>query len=199
MGVSTDTGSAGIDINAVIEGGPSFMQRLAQLAEAKKEHDKALEELNLGKSAIVASNEAARLLAQAKETYTTEMAAFEAEVTRIQSEVNTWSEATKAEATTRLYAAQQALDEAKSKQEAADVANKAAQITLKKAQTDAGSLVSDAQAKADEIVADAVKQENNILAAANASKTKADALVAEMAALKAKYEEAARALKGALT
>jgi chromosome segregation ATPase len=198
MGVSADTGSPNLDIDLVANGGPQFIARLSQLAAAKKEHDEALKALDLGRSAVQANDEAYRRLAEAKEIYAQKTAEADKEIAKIHADVNAWAEKTKTDYTARLTEAQQALDEAKSKQEAADSAHAAARAVFYKADKDAQSIVNDAMAKADEIRADAVKQQTKILADAHKEKAKADALVAEMAALKAKYEEAARALRGAL-
>lgn len=198
MSVSTEAGSAGIDINTVIEGGPSFMERLTKLAAAKKEHDAALKDLDLGRSAVQANDEAYRRLAEANEIYDKKVTEADKEINKVRDEVNAWAEKTKADYTARLYAAQQTLDEAKTMHESAQAANSSAQLILKQAQSRVDTLVNDATAKAEDILATANKKADKMLADAAKAKSNADDLVAEMAALKARYEDAARALKGAL-
>jgi FtsZ-interacting cell division protein ZipA len=195
MSVSAGTGSANLDIDLVANGGPGFMDRLAKLAAAKKEHDQALKDLDLGRSAVQANDEAYRRLAEAEEIYAKKTIEADKDIAKVREEVNAWAEKTKADYTARLYAAQQAVDEAKAKQEAADAANVSAQATLKRAQAEAESMVADAKAQADELISDADKQAAKILAAANKEKAKVDASAAEMAIIKSKYEEAAKALR----
>jgi hypothetical protein len=65
-GVSIDTSGppeADLYMRLAVEGGSNFMKRLQALADAKAAHDEALAELNLGKSAKTALDDA-----QAKQT-----------------------------------------------------------------------------------------------------------------------------------
>jgi hypothetical protein len=67
-GVSIDTGApaeADLYMRAAVEGGSNFMRRLQAFADAKAAHDEALAELNLGKAAKAALDDAQAKQAEA--------------------------------------------------------------------------------------------------------------------------------------
>jgi hypothetical protein len=64
------TGTAGIikenSLDLAVKGGPKFMARLEQLADATDKHDAAFEKLGIGQSALAAFNNAQQKLAEAE-------------------------------------------------------------------------------------------------------------------------------------
>jgi hypothetical protein len=65
-GVSITEGGAGLDVAAVLKGGPEFMQRLQQWQDAKSEHDRAYERLGIGTNAAEQMDLAGRMVGDAK-------------------------------------------------------------------------------------------------------------------------------------
>jgi cell division septum initiation protein DivIVA len=65
VGLPQHRNGSGVDVDAILSGGPEFFSRLDQFARAKGEHDKALNELQLGKSAAEAYAHAAGLRREA--------------------------------------------------------------------------------------------------------------------------------------
>lgn len=184
MGVSTDN----TDIAMLVEGGAGFAQRLAELSAAKDGFDKALQDLNLGKAAVAAHDEAGRVLAEAKAKRDADLAALDAEVANARSGVALWVEQTKAEAAATLTQARDALADAKAQQDIANAARDAAQKALTEAKATAEALVKDAQAAADAKIAKANAAADDILARANETDKKARQALAEAEASKAKYD-----------
>jgi cell division septum initiation protein DivIVA len=57
------------DLSAVIAGGDEFTKRLRQLAELKREHNEALDNLNLGRNVVAAHKEAEKHHKHAKDAH----------------------------------------------------------------------------------------------------------------------------------
>jgi hypothetical protein len=191
MGVSADNS----DLALLVSGGEGFAQRIAELSAAKASFDKALSDLNLGKAAVAANDEAGRVLSAAKAKRDADMAALDEEVSNARSGLNIWVDETKAATMASLNDAQAALADAKAQQEAAALANKTAQGLLDKAKSDAASLVKDAQSQASDIIDKAKDQAADILKSADKTSAAAQDALDDALASKAKYDNALSAIE----
>src|SRR5678816_926674 len=86
----------GGDLSLIIDGGPTFTQRLAELSQATQTYKKALADLDLGRSAQEANDQAGRRLADAQEQANALLAATNDEIAKARETVNAWAEETKA-------------------------------------------------------------------------------------------------------
>lgn len=192
MGVS---GSSDLDL--IINGGEAFVNRLAELRAATEAYTKSLNDLNLGKAAVAARDEAGRALSEANSQREIAMAALDKEITQARESLNAWVEETRAKTLAANNEKNQALAEARTKQEAASAANDAAQKILVKAKAEAVTLVKDANAEAADIVDRATKEAASILAKARATEYAASKALADAEAAKAKYDTAMDRIKSA--
>lgn len=190
MGVS---GSGDFDL--IINGGEPFINRLAELRSATEAYTKALSDLNLGKEAVAARDEAGRALSEAKSQREAAMAALEKEVTQAKESLNTWVEETKAKTMAAYDEANRLVADAKANQEAAVAAKEASMKTLSDAKVEAASLVQDTRAAVDDLLTRA-----NIEAAAIVSKAKdldeaARKALVDAEAAKIRYDTAMEQIK----
>lgn len=153
MSVSTEAVSP--DLGALIAGGDAFIKRIAELKDAKEAYEKALANLNLGKSAQEAYVEASKTLEVAKKKRDDDLAALDKEVTEARKNLTTWSEQTKAEVMALNYAATQANADAKVALESAASVRESASKVLAVAEAKSATLLAQAQSHADQIVAEA--------------------------------------------
>lgn len=195
MGVSSDN----TDIALLVNGGAGFAQRLAELSAAKDGFDKALSDLNLGKAAVAAHDEAGRVLSEAKAKRDTDLAALDEEVARARDGLTLWVEQTKADAAATLIEARTSLADAKAQQEMAVLAKESAQKTLVEARAEAASLVKDAKTQAADILAKATSSAAEATDEANKLEAAARTALSEAQASKAKYDAAMERIKSAAT
>lgn len=194
MGVS---GSGDLDL--IINGGEAFVTRLAELRAATEAYTKSLNDLNLGKEALAARDEAYRALAEANEQRATAMAALEKEISQARESLNNWVEETKTKTTAAYNEANQILAEAKNRQEAAVSAKEASIKTLADARAEAATLVKDAEAKATEIISNAEYKAKDILSVATMKSDEAKSALASANQAKAKYDAAMDSIKNAVS
>jgi len=180
-----------IDMKAIINGGPEFIDRLTKLQDATAKHQTALADLNLGKAAAVAHVEASRHLDSTREKCAALLDDANKQADDIKTRLASHEAAAKAATNDALNAAYMAKAEAEAlKAGAADAHRKA--IEVRDAATAAHQKVmAAADTKAAQTVADAQKAADALLARA---KTHHDAAVADRndaAALKAKWNDKA--------
>jgi hypothetical protein len=185
MGLSAGSGlsvggNENADMTAIVNGGEPFLNRLKQYQDAVSQYNKAYADMNLGKSAVAANNEAARLLGATKEKCDALIAEANKTADDIKTRLASHEDNIKAATNNALNAAFTTKAEAEAKLAAADDAHKRAL-----------SIAADASAKVDALVAEAQKKAEAIKAEAlvYATGTKAQA-TALMAAAQAKMTEA---------
>lgn len=201
MGVST--GGQDLDLNAVVAGGAEFLQRVATIKAEKDAAEQALNNLNLGISAVEANKKAQAILAEATAKRDADMAALSAELKDARDSLSKWSDQVREEAASLRQEASDANEKAKTC-EAAAVADRAqARKELNDAGSSSDQIISDARAEAQKIVKDA--QDSAIKLTKDASDLKAglsqalaDAKAAE-AKFKAKLQILNNATSAALT
>lgn len=196
MGVST--GSDNADLSIAMDGGPGFIQRLEELRTTTANFQKALADLNLGKAAQDAMNDASSRLAVAKEQIATDRAAFDNEVSKARSDLTQWVEGIRAATLADRNAASDALAAATDRQDRAQKALDDAQATLRKATEDAAKMVADARDQATQIVADAEAEADNLKADAEKLKKDLRAALDAANASKAKYDAALAKIQAAI-
>jgi hypothetical protein len=130
-GVSITSGAP--DLDAIIAGGADFMARMQSFKEARDAAQQSLADLNLGKDARAAHDEAQRVLGEAKAKRDADLSALLVEITNTRASVKDWEKQTRGAAMATREQADALLVEAQHKHEVA-------------AQT-----LADAQTKADEI------------------------------------------------
>lgn len=194
MGVSVDNG----DLNAIIDGGEAFIKRLADMQASKAALDAAVAELNLGKAARDAHNEAARILGEAKNKRDADMAALAKEVDDARSAVYAWSESMKSQAQANVDASNVTLAQAKASHEAAEALRQEAQAAATTAQDKAAKILSDASAQASALVDAAQAKADDLLKQASDAQARAMQDRADAMALKEKYEAMVNKIQGAL-
>jgi hypothetical protein len=119
-GVSITEGGSGLDVAAVLAGGPEFMARLQAWKDAKDAHDAALADLNLGKGARAALDEASRTLDAAKAQAEAIQAEALDKATKTQKQLNEFVAQVQGEQTRAMESAQSKEREASQKLAAAD-------------------------------------------------------------------------------
>jgi hypothetical protein len=117
-GVSITSGP-GIDIDAVVSGGPEFIQRMSDFKSAKEAFEKSLADLALGKQAREALDEASRIRDQAKAERDVEMDKLLKHVAAIKADTNDWASKTRGEALATREEAQAQLKAAEAKHQEA--------------------------------------------------------------------------------
>jgi hypothetical protein len=105
MGMSIDQGS-NVDLQAILAGGADFMDRLERFNSAKQAADAAVANLNLGKAALEARDEASRQLDAAKEEAAAIKQQAVANATAAQKQLNDFVAATMAEQNRAMQSAQ---------------------------------------------------------------------------------------------
>lgn len=105
MGRGLSLGGSDLDMEAVVNGGPEFIQRLAELQAATKQHNDAYAQLNLGKDAVKAKNEAGRLLSASKEKHDALIAAANQHAEDVRERINSHELSVKAATNEALNAA----------------------------------------------------------------------------------------------
>lgn len=196
MGVSADTGN--IDLNLVVGGGDGFVSRLTELRSATDNYNKALSDLNLGKSAVAANDEAGRVLSAAKAKSVADLAALDDELAKARNSLNAWVEQTKVTTMAAYDAANQTLADAKSQQDAANTANMTAQAAVKDAKAQADTIIKDARAEADRIIADGNATAAIIVAEARRTQQEANDALAMAEASRQRYDKAVARMKEAM-
>ncbi len=198
MGSGLSAGSD-IDMQALINGGPQFTDRLAKLQAEATKADNALKDLNLGKSAAQAHTDHHRLLATTKEKCDADIAASNKYAEDSKARIDSHEAATKAATNDALNAAFLDKTEAAALRGAAFDVHKQAITTRadaekKMADADAyhKATLSDADAQKAKLIADAQK-----IADQHISDAKSDR--SEAAVLKAELEDKLAKLKSFLT
>lgn len=148
MGVSSDTGNS--DVSLAMAGGSGFVQRVQEITSATDMLQKALADLQLGREAKAAYDDAQAKLAEANDTLEKAKASFTsmasdariradaavsegesrrlaalAEANQTRQEAQNWADNVKAEAANAQLQAQAIMEEAQKR--AADAADKAAE------------------------------------------------------------------------
>ncbi len=185
------------DLSLIINGGPAYTQRLAELSAATQSYNKALKDLDLGRSAQEANDQAGRRLASAQEQAEELLATANTEIAKARATLVAWTEETQIKTQAALEEAHQTLNDAKAKQEAAVAAGEAVAKTLNDAKAEAASLVNDAKAEAADLIGKAEKEAASISAKAKSTETAANKALADAQASKDKYDKAMDRIKSA--
>ena len=116
-GVSITSGAP--DFDAIVAGGDAFMKRMQDFKDAKDGAAAALADLQLGKDAKAAHDEAARVLTEAKNKRDADLAALLVEITNTRQEVKNWERDTRGAAMATREEADRLLAEAQRKHDVA--------------------------------------------------------------------------------
>src|SRR6266480_6295546 len=119
--------SNNVDLDAILNGGEAFMQRLADFKTREAAAAKPLADLNLGQGAREALDAATRLKGEAQIMRDADMATLSVELADARARVEQWSAMT-------MQSAQDALDRATAAEQAANVKLKAAEESAYAAQ-----------------------------------------------------------------
>lgn len=142
MGVSTDINP---DLAALFSDPQGFTSRLQQLKEAQESFDRSLADLNLGKAAKVAYDEAIAIRDEAARHRDVESEKLQADMKASYETLQKWSESTKAAATAKAEAAQKMIEDAVAKHEQASSELDRANAVLTEASAAAKRILSDAK------------------------------------------------------
>lgn len=194
----TLSADGGLDLNAIVNGGEAFVKRLSDFQAAAANYKKALDDLNLGKAARDAYDEAGRVLASAKEKRDADMAQLANDIQTAHAALTAWSDQTRTDAQAISDAATAKLAEADAKLACAVAAHASASTIISTAQGHAGDLVSDATAQAATIVGDARNAAALATADADQRLKEAGVQLTEATAQKAKYTTALDRLQGVI-
>jgi polyribonucleotide nucleotidyltransferase len=153
------TGTAGVikenSLDLAVKGGPKFMERLEQLADASDRHEQTLAQLEIGQSAVAAFNEAQCKLAEA-EHKVAEADALRNQAAKTLNEAQTEAKANaKAQAVEadQMVAKQRQVDKHLKQAEAREQAAIEAIAKAERAQADATRLREDLQGRTDSLLA----------------------------------------------
>jgi hypothetical protein len=155
------TGTSGLagaqqpDLALVAKGGPKFMVRLQQLADATDRHDAAFAKLEIGENALAAFNQAQHKLAEAEHKLA-EADALRAQAAKTLSEAQANAKANaKAQAVEadKIVALQRQVEKHLKQAEAREQAATEAIAKAERAQADATRLREDLQGKTDSLLA----------------------------------------------
>lgn len=152
MGVSTDVNP---DLAALFSDSEGFSSRLQQLKSAQASYEQALAELNLGKAAKAAFDEAIATRDQAARQRDAEMEKLQAEMKSSYETLQRWSDSTKAAATAKADAAQKLIEEALRKDAEVSIVLEQASKTLADAQAKASKLINDATSESERLMSEA--------------------------------------------
>jgi hypothetical protein len=130
-GVSITSGSP--DIDMIVSGGQDLLNRMQAFKDARDAAQQALADLQLGKDARAARDEAQRILDEAKTKRDADLAALLVEITNARQDVKNWERETRGAAMATREQADALLAEAQRKHDVA------------------AQMLAEAQAKADEI------------------------------------------------
>lgn len=189
MGMSIDQ-APNFDLNAILQGGPAFMERMKQFQDAKAASENALNDLHLGNGARAAMDLATRLKDETKATCDAQLAKMMADIADAKDKTEKWSAATEAAAQAKHDLAQAHLDEATKKVAAATAMHGDAAGKLNQAQTQADQVTSAASVQAAKVVSDAQAQAEAIMKKAQEMQGNANAMMAEAQSVKDKYQAA---------
>lgn len=178
-GGGLSVGGGGIDLNALVKAGPDFGKHILDLQLAAAKHADALANLNLGKSALDAHEEAQRILANAK-------AKIEADVAR----TTQWVKETTDQTNTLLAVAQAKHAEADKKLNDAMNVHALASDAMNKAQANAKSVTDSANAKGQRIILDAQAQAASLKSQVEDQQKRLQQAIAEAEDAKAKHQAA---------
>jgi hypothetical protein len=195
---SVSAGGEGLDLNAVVQGGEPFVKRVRDFQAAATAYQKALDDLNLGKSAVEANNAAHRLLNEAKAKRAEDLANLEKEMADARATMEAWKQNLQVDTNKAHESAVAKEREATSKLAEAEVTLKRAQEQLRNSQKEAQAIELDAKHKADSAVETTKKQIAELAAETKSlnAKAKLDAEAAEKA--KAESERILAAVQAAL-
>jgi hypothetical protein len=127
MGVSiVEGGNNNADLNAILQGGQQFMDRLAQHQAAKQAADEAYSKLGIGQNAAAEMDRAARMVGEAKAEADAIRQQELEKATAKQRQLNEFVAQAQAETSRAMEAAQAKEREASAKLAAADEAQAAA-------------------------------------------------------------------------
>jgi hypothetical protein len=196
-GSGVSGGSANPDLDVLIAGGDAFLQRIQELKDAKTNFDAALTNMNLGKSAVDAMNEAARVLGEAKEKRDADMAALAAQIQDAQYKLNAWSAKVTQDSNDLYAAATQANNDAQALKVAAAADRALASSAVPDAQAKANSILDDANATASKIISDAQAKADNILSDATILRSQAQAAMDSANQIKADFSAKLATLQNA--
>lgn len=186
------------DLNLLVAGGQGFVDRVAELRTATEAYTKALGDLNLGRDAMAAKDEAARILSATNDQCKARLDAVEKEVADARERLGRWESEIKAKNMADHTEAQQALADAKAQQAAAVAAHKAAQESLAAAKRETAALVEEAYAASADIIDNAKKEANIIVLNAKNIKEEARKSLFEANEIKDKYQAAIERIKSAM-
>jgi hypothetical protein len=111
-GVSITSGGGNVDLDAIIQGGESYMKRVAEFRAAQRAAEEAVQNLGIAKNVIEMRDHAARAIEQAKEEAAQMRAAAKKEAEQASTSLSEWVSATRTATATDRETARQLRAEA---------------------------------------------------------------------------------------